>query len=507
MKLALKIAWRNLFKHRGKSFVIGIILFLGTLIMSIGNGIISGMEKGLSENIVNLFTGDLIIASNLQEEDNVLFDVEGKPLEVIKDYKKVKDVLQKESSIDSFIPVNAGYVIIFNEDGNIGDGLLLGVDIERYNKMFPKNYSVIEGRDLKPGEKGVLFSSIARERVYTFMDFWVVAKGSGLKRENLSKDAAANAGNIKTKDEIVYMGISDKNSTVDVRAGVVGIVKYRALSQIWGNYSIIDSESFRECFNYISGSDSANIGESEKKLMQESENLDDIFSNEAILTQNSMTESDYSIEKLKEDTKRSEKKIDLDSGAYNLVFVKLKNGVNQKKAASEIEEKLKKTGAETKIIPWKKGVGPIGGMTTIIRAALFIFTMLIFFVAVIIIMNTITMAAIERSSEIAMMRAIGAGKGFISSMFFAETSILSVIFGGAGIAAGILILIILNRAGITTDNELVQILYGGDRFMPLVTIKDILIGITELGIVTIFAVMYPIAIVRKIVPLDAIARD
>ena len=28
MKLALKIAWRNLFKHRGKSFVIGIILFL-----------------------------------------------------------------------------------------------------------------------------------------------------------------------------------------------------------------------------------------------------------------------------------------------------------------------------------------------------------------------------------------------------------------------------------------------------------------------------------------------
>ena len=67
--------------------------------------------------------------------------------------------------------------------------------------------------------------------------------------------------------------------------------------------------------------------------------------------------------------------------------------------------------------------------------------------------------------------------------------------------------IILNRAGITTDNELVQILYGGDRFMLLVTIKDILIGIIELGIVTIFSVMYPIAVVRKIVPLDAIARD
>ncbi len=507
MKLALKIAWRNLFKHRGKSFVIGIILFLGTLIMSVGNGIISGMERGLSENIVNLFTGDLVIASNLQEEENVLFDMEGKPLETITNYKKVKETLEKEAEIEKFIPVNAGYVIIFNEDGNIGDGLLLGVDLERYKKMFPKNYEVIEGKDLKAGEKGVLFSSLARERVYNFMDFWVVAKESGLNKKNLSKDAAANIGSIKTRDEIVYMGISDKNSTVDVRAEVNGIIKYRALSQIWGNYSIIDSESFRECFNYISGSDSANVGENEKKLMQVSENLDDIFSSENLLTENSVSNENYSLEKLKEDTKRSEKKIDLDSGAYNLIFVKLKAGANSEKVSKILEANLKKEGAEAKVIPWKKAVGPIGGMTTIIRAALFIFTMLIFFVAVIIIMNTITMAAIERSSEIAMMRAIGAGKGFVSSMFFAETSILSVIFGGAGIAAGLIILVLLNKAGITTTNELVQIVYGGDRFMPLVTLKDIIIGAVELGIVTVLAVIYPIAVVRKIVPLDAIARD
>ena len=99
-------------------------------------------------------------------------------------------------------------MIIFNEDGNIGDGLLLGVDIERYKKMFPNNYSVIEGRDMKPNERGMLFSSVARENIYNFMDFWVVPKGSGVKKENLTKDAIENGA-----DEIDMVINIPKNLT------------------------------------------------------------------------------------------------------------------------------------------------------------------------------------------------------------------------------------------------------------------------------------------------------
>ena len=131
MRLSLKIAWRNLFRHKGKSMIIGAILMLGAFLMTVGSGVISGMDRGLSENIVNLFTGDIVIASDKQEDENVLFDMEGKPLETITDYKKVKAVLDKNSNVEKHLPVNAGYVIIFNEDGNIGDGLLLGVNIER----------------------------------------------------------------------------------------------------------------------------------------------------------------------------------------------------------------------------------------------------------------------------------------------------------------------------------------------------------------------------------------
>lgn len=141
---------------------------------------------------------------------------------------------------------------------------------------------------------------------------------------------------------------------------------------------------------------------------------------------------EYTMEDIQAGTKKSQKKIDLDAGAYNLAFVKVKKGVKVEDAIKSIEKEMKDNGCKVKVIPWKSGIS-YRGMTTIIRGALILFTLLIFFVAIIIIMNTLTMAAIERSAEIAMMRAIGARKGFISEMFFAETGMLSFVFGGAGI--------------------------------------------------------------------------
>ena len=65
MRLSLKIAWRNLFRHKGKSMIIGAILMLGAFLMTVGSGVISGMDRGLSENIVNLF--DKLLNSNREE--------------------------------------------------------------------------------------------------------------------------------------------------------------------------------------------------------------------------------------------------------------------------------------------------------------------------------------------------------------------------------------------------------------------------------------------------------
>ncbi len=140
--------------------------------------------------------------------------------------------------------------------------------------------------------------------------------------------------------------------------------------------------------------------------------------------------------------------------------------------------------------------------------ALSVFVLFIFFVAIIIIMNTLSMAAMERVPEIGMMRAVGAQKWFISKMFLFETLSLSFTFGGAGIIIGVFVSIFVASLGIpVTSNEMLSLMFASDTFKPVITLSTLISGTIQLGIVTIIAVVYPLFIARKITPLQAIARD
>jgi putative ABC transport system permease protein len=143
----------------------------------------------------------------------------------------------------------------------------------------------------------------------------------------------------------------------------------------------------------------------------------------------------------------------------------------------------------------------------IIKGVLFGFVIFLFLVAVIIIVNTLSMAALERVPEIGMMRAVGAQKSFIRGMFVAETAILSGIFGGAGIILGALTVFVIPAFHITTQNDMVQLLYGGDVLNPILNASDILMAVGQLALVTIVSVIYPVQIAENIKPLDAIVRD
>ena len=80
-------------------------------------------------------------------------------------------------------------------------------------------------------------------------------------------------------------------------------------------------------------------------------------------------------------------------------------------------------------------------------------------------------------------------------------------FGGAGIVCGILSVKILALCHITSSNDMVQLLFGGDTFRPFLSGGDIGVAIFQLAIVTGIAVLYPLKVARGITPLDAISRD
>ena len=198
---------------------------------------------------------------------------------------------------------------------------------------------------------------------------------------------------------------------------------------------------------------------------------------------------------------------DLDAGAFNMVLLRFAEGVNLDKTVKQLNNELKRRGLGVRAISWKKATGMIGSMAVLIKSSLFVFVMFLFFVAIIIIVNTLSMAAIERTSEIGMMRAVGARKGFIRLMFLGETGVLSAVFGGAGIIIGIIAVNIITAFNITTGNDMVQLLYGGDTFRPLLSIVDVVLAVIQLVIVTLLAVIYPIRVASSITPLDAVSRE
>jgi putative ABC transport system permease protein len=510
MNLIIKIAWRNILRHKGKSLIIGAILFTGALIMTVGNGVISGMDKGLRENIIKCFTGDAVIVSDKQESDNVFLEMMGKAVEPIYNAVDIKKTLEKQDYISQSLPVGKNMALILNEDGgSMGDGLLMGVDFEKYRAVFPGNIKPIEGRLPLAVEKGALVPTGARKQGFDYMNIWFIPETDTLHVENLTPEAKLDLKNLSIKNNLVLMGFNDDNSTSDIRLGIKGVIKYRALNHVWGHFIIIDIESFRQCMGYFSASEKTKIIPPEQKALfsMDNANLDDMFSDNSLIVKNAPATRLPDKINRSAATAASTKPADIDAGAYNMVLVFFKPDTKPDQALKKLNEALKADKLGARAISWKKSIGALGNMATLIKSALFVFVMFLFFVAIIIIVNTLSMAAIERTSEIGMMRAVGAKKSFISNMFLGETAMLSAVFGGAGIVVGSIAVKILTLCHITSDNDMVQLLFGGDTFRPFLSGQDIFMAIIQLAIVTGIAVIYPVKVARGITPLDAISRD
>lgn len=512
MSLIIKIAWRNILRHRGKSIIIGVILFLGALLMTAGNGVISGMNAGLQRNVVEGFTGDVVLVSEKQESDNVFMEFMGKAVEPINNYKQIDSTLQTISLVTKWLPVGKNFAMALNEDGGLADGVfILGVNMKQYRDFFGDNLKLIEGRMLGDNEPGVLVPTGWRKTFAEYYNIIFSPEGATLDTSTLGKDVNAHRSTMTIRNSVVYMGMSADNATTDIRAPVRGIIKYRSLNTIWGQFPIVDIESYRECQGYFSAmAQTAEVAPETQELLDKTDDdLDAMFSDDDMIVSNEVAEKP---KELAAGSLRLEKDVyegnaDLDAGTFNLILVRLVENRNPKRTIDELNKVLEEKNLGIRAISWKKATGMIGSMAGLIKSSLFVFVMLLFFVAIIIIINTLSMAAIERTTEIGMMRAVGARKGFIRKMFLGETAMLSAVFGGAGIAVGLIIVNIVASLNITTDNDMVQLLYGGDTFRPLMSLIDIALAILQLVIVTLVAVVYPIRIAGNITPLNAITRE
>jgi len=321
MKLIVKIAWRNIQRHRGKSFVIGLILFIGALLMTVGNGVISGMDLGLKNNIVNGFTGDIILISEKQTTDNVFLDPMGKAVEPINNFKEIESILQQQNYIENYLPIgkNVALLLTDNETGAPDIRFIIGVDFDKYQKMFPDNMSPVEGRLLQKGEKGTIVPTGARKEMFDNTGIWFKPEGVPLTFDNVPKEIKDDVTDANCRNDVVFMGFNGENSTTDIRLGVKGIIKYKALNTIWGHFVMMDIESYRQCLGYFAASEQVTELSSDQKnlLTLEGDGLDALFEeNTSIVEQPERNNTSFKPIQKAVEVISSQTDIDIDRGAY-----------------------------------------------------------------------------------------------------------------------------------------------------------------------------------------------
>ncbi len=508
MILVFRMAWRNIFRHKSKTAVIGIILFLGAFVLTLGSGVIEGLNAGLQRNIVNGFTGDVVIMSKAQQAETVLASMSGKTIEPILNYPKIKPILENAPFVQAILPAGVGYVWVLNDTGQPVDQYILGVNFGEYKAFFKQNIAIEEGRYPDDNARGLLVSTYYRDYLYGFTGDWAVPAGCQLNKDTLSEDAKADGSLLKIKHDIVFLGLSEKNSSLDILSPVTGIFKFHALNKMLGWYSLVDIESFRECLGYFS-SDATKVSlSSDQATLLGTENPEDMFE----LSMDTVEKGASTAQVLATlQGPRQEMTTTLpanwEEGAFTVIFVRLKEGMSPQQGIKQLTALFEKEHLPLKAVKWSKAIGMMGQFAVIMKGALYVFVGFIFFVAIIIIMNTLSMTTMERVTEIGMMRAVGAKKRMISGMLVIETFLLSLFFGSLGMLGGGITVKVLSSMNIETQNEMIQILYGGYSFHPILTPLHFGVCFVLLIIVTLLAVMYPIFLSRSITPLDAMTRE
>jgi putative ABC transport system permease protein len=136
----------------------------------------------------------------------------------------------------------------------------------------------------------------------------------------------------------------------------------------------------------------------------------------------------------------------------------------------------------------------------IIQIVLISFGIIALIVSAIGMFNTMTIALLERTGEIGIMKSIGASRSSISIMFIAESTIMGILGGIGGVVVGILGGKIFN-----TMINLVASRFGGQSvnlfYSPM---WFIVVIVVFAGFVGLFTGIVPARRASKIDPLDAL---
>ncbi len=381
----LRLAFRNLARHRRRTaLTIGALAF-GIALMVLGQAWTDAMERSVVEPAKNATLGHVQVyrADAAEDESGEISFI--MPQNNYRLIQAPANLIREAKAIDPRIESGLARLMVgalLSFESTTMDGVLIGIDPGGRAATYP-DLSLIEGRHFEPGERGVL----------------------------INRGVARKLG-IGPGDDMVALGTTSDGRISGVRLRVTGLYTIKGLEAYeWGS-----------CYADLA-----------------------------------------SVQDL----------LDVPDQAGLVVLRLADSGRESEAVRDRLNASYRQAGTNAVAFTWKDMGGPfIGGMLV----TNFIATIMNFVMGVIVaagVLNTVLMATFERTREMGTMRAMGARKQDVLSVFLSEGFLIGLFGATLGALMGAVTIVFFSHYGIPAFSEAQKYTYGGDRLYPLLKLIDV----------------------------------
>ena len=507
MKDIIKLALRNLKEHKSKTLIIALFILFGVAIVVMGNSFLESINRGLEKDFRANITGDLAISAIPEKGTTIdLFGVntvnitgEIPQIPALVDLEKIEEILAETDGIKKESKLISAQVMLSKDsemdfsvlqdedtDMSVMDlpiSMLFAGEDKSFWELFP-DLKMVEGTYPTPGSNEIIVDTRVVEG---FLKTWkkplevgdevLIASMGGVLREGKV------VGIFKPANEYSAMF-----QTVYCEPGLA-----RSFAEL--TYANSFSQELPDSVDL-------SISElSEDDFFGDDDLFGDISDDDSILGSTSDFDSILGDTTLRDELNQT------DDGAWQFVLAKLENPKADKKLVAELNKRFKEEGINAQAMDWKKAAYSYSGT---VEGIGFIFNLLIIILAVvvfIIIMNTMVVSVIERTSEIGTMRAIGAEKKFVKKLFYSEAIILTSLSAFAGIVFAFICMSIFNAFNIAITNSIAKMILGGGLLHFSPTPKIIITTILVALIGSVISNRYPVKSALRITPIKALSKE
>jgi len=195
-----------------------------------------------------------------------------------------------------------------------------------------------------------------------------------------------------------------------------------------------------------------------------------------------------------------------DEGAWNFILLRLENPREARRVQAELQRKVEDRGWEVEVLDWRRTAGSSALYLYWMRVIFNIGFLVVAAASLIVLIDTLIMAVLERTPEIGTLRALGATGGLIRKMFLAETTLLTATAGLLGIGIGAAVSYYLRMFPFQLTNPFLIQLFGGTDLLPKISMERVIFSWVLAICMGLIGWMYPVRIALRIQPRQAMER-